>query len=164
MGVRRVGVRRVGGPKGGGPEGWGAQPRKSGAPKGGALKGGCSNGGGRVGGPKVRAFFSLARRNIRSFFPLWGSCAAGTLPSPPWEWVKPNRDEATARATAHANIPPHRIRQACSARFLIKGISLRARAIANALRNPLVSSDHRPPTSIAATTKCARRPGSKNSG
>ena len=50
-------------------------------------------------------------------------------------------DEATARATAHANMPSHLIRQACSARFL-----------PSALRSPRVSSDHRPPTSIATTT------------
>ena len=68
------------------------------------------------------------------------------------------------RATAHATMPPHRMRHACSARCLIKGSSLRAREMASELRKPLVSSDHRPPTSTAKTTKSARRPGPKNFG
>ena len=44
-------------PAGWSPEGWGA--RRVGPP--------------RVGGPKFRAFFSLSRRKIRSFLPLWVS-------------------------------------------------------------------------------------------
>ena len=92
------------------------------------------------------------------------SCAAGTLSPPPWERGKFTSDEATACATAHANMPLHLISQACSARFLIRGSSLRARAMASALRSPRVSSDHRPPTSIATTTKCARRLGPKRTG
>ena len=74
------------------------------------------------------------------------------------------KEEATARAAVQANMPLHRMRHACSARFLIRGNSWRARAMAKALTNFLVSSDQRPPTSRATTTSCARPRGPRSSG
>ena len=47
------------------PEGW----EKNAGPKGGSPKGGGPQGG----GPKFRAFFSLSRHNVHSFFPLFGA-------------------------------------------------------------------------------------------
>ena len=50
-------------------------------------------------------------------------------------------------AAAHANMLPQRRRHACSTRRLKGGVSNRALALANSLRNDTVSGDHRPPTS-----------------
>ena len=75
------------GPEGWGPEGWGpeggAPTQKKWEPQGWGPKVGARRVGPRrvgprrvgvrrVGGPKFRAFFSLSRRKIRSFFPSLG--------------------------------------------------------------------------------------------
>ena len=98
---------------------------------------------------------------------LWSltiSCAAGVWPSPPWLCGKSNKEDATALAAAHENIEPQRMRQACSARNLISGRSLRARALASWLKNALVSPDDLPPTSTAMTTNWPRLRGPRSSG
>ncbi len=50
------------------PEGWWPNPDKMGARRGGARRLGAR----KVGSPKIRAFFSLSRRKIRSFLPSLG--------------------------------------------------------------------------------------------
>ena len=66
-------------------------------------------------------------------------------------WSHHRRGNAVSRARKRRLHGLHRMRHACSVRFLIRGNSWRARAMANALTNPPVSSDQRPPTSRATT-------------
>ena len=83
----------------------------------------------------------------------------GVSPSEPCAQRRPKSDVATAFAAAQDNIVPQHIRHACSARFCKIAVSWRALALANCDTNDLVSSDQRPPTSIASTTSLARERG-----
>ena len=87
---------------------------------------------------------------------------------PPHQRLLPNAGSARkgqkTRAAVQANIEPQRILHACSTRLRITGVSERALALASRLKNALVSSDHRPFTSPAQTTKRARARGTTNSG
>ena len=70
-----------------------------------------------------------------------------------------NKEDAIARAAAHAKIASQRMRQAC----LIMGRSHRARPLASWLKNDLVSRDYRPPTSTPMTTSWALLRGPQSS-
>ena len=78
--------------------------------------------------------------------------------------LKAKSDVATAFAAAQDNIAPQRIRHACSARFCKIAVLWRALALANCDTNDLISSDQRPPTSIASTTNFAWETWAANSG
>ena len=96
-----------------------------------------------------------------SFTTSW---EAGTSPSTPPASRKSSNEAAKARAAAHAKIPPQRRRHACSTLFLQMCGSLLAFALARRLKNLRVSSDHRPPTSSAKTTKRTLARGVTSSG
>ena len=75
--------------------------------------------------------------------------------------VKQGSGECSSRC-ARQRCAPQNL-QACSTRRLITGVSDRALALANRLRNNLVSSDHQPFTQ-AQTTKRVRVRGATSSG
>ena len=62
------------------------------------------------------------------------TCLAGVFPFPPWLSCRSNNEKATALVAAHANMAPHRSLQVCSARRLINGISVFARALASRVK------------------------------
>ena len=100
------------------------------------------------------------RRNAdQNFFREWNevkhsprktcaSCLLGIMEVPF------HRDPATTFATAHPSNEDHRIRHACSTRLCMS--SLRARALANPVKEPFVSFENLPPTSTSRTTNQTR--------
>ena len=75
------------------------------------------------------------------------SWEGGQWPSAPRAPGSSSKGIATERAAVQENREPQRSRQACSARFRIRGHSERALALARELRNDLVSKDQGPQTS-----------------
>ena len=79
----------------------------------------------------------------------------GASPSDPPQYRNPSEEAANALVAAQHKSPTHLNLHACSALLRkIMGSHL-ARAFARRVRNCLVSSDHRPPTSPARTTNRA---------
>ena len=80
------------------------------------------------------------------------SATDGVSPSAPHAPDNSSNDVAAARAAAHDNMEPHLNLQACSTRLLMRRVSSQAFD-----RKLQVSYDHRPPTSVAITTRRTRR-------
>ena len=85
-------------------------------------------------------------------------------PSEPIAVRRSKRDKANALAAAQDSIAPHLSRQTCSTLLRETNGSALDLALANWLMKDRVSSDHRPPTSPARTTKRARRWEATSSG
>ena len=92
------------------------------------------------------------------------SWTQGVGPSTPAEQSLSRRKSAKARAAAQANMEPHRRNHAARARPCNNSGTSRTFAAANPRRKEAVSSEKRPPTSPASTTKRAQPPSPTNSG
>ena len=80
----------------------------------------------------------------------------GVTPSAPTPGLRSSSESANARALAQASMDDHRCCHACRARSTRTRGTERALALANWLTKARASSDQRPPTSAARTTRRVR--------